>query len=87
MNHHDQRSFTHVGTFDVENNGTGVTEIVTATRDGKILPYTDSQDAAGSTGWLRMGCIPRTTAGGPEAWPRKFLVRFVEQVDGGTASA
>ena len=48
--HRDQRSFTHVGTFDVRDNGTGVAEIVAATRDGKTLAYTDSQ--AGLLGFV-----------------------------------
>ena len=44
--HRDQRSFAHVGTFDVRDNDTVVAEIVAATRDGKTLAYTDSQTEA-----------------------------------------
>lgn len=45
-----QRSFQHVGTFDVSRNGHEVAEIVDATQDGKQLVYTDS--ATGSVGFV-----------------------------------
>lgn len=46
----DERSFQHVGTFDVSRNGNEVAEIVDATKDGKQLVYTDS--ATGSVGFV-----------------------------------
>ena len=44
------RSFQHVGTFDVRENGTQVAEIVDATKDGRTLLYTDS--ATGQVGFV-----------------------------------
>jgi hypothetical protein len=45
-----QRSFHHVGTFDVTTNGNEVAEIVDATKDGETLIFTDS--ATGSVGFV-----------------------------------
>jgi hypothetical protein len=44
------RSFNHVSTFDVRLNGNEVAEIVTATKDGRTLVYSDS--ATGSIGFV-----------------------------------
>ncbi|MCB0969286.1 MAG: esterase-like activity of phytase family protein, partial [Ilumatobacter sp.] len=38
------RAFQHVGTFDVRLNGSTVSEIVDATKDGRTLIYTDSEE-------------------------------------------
>ncbi len=45
-----EKAFSHVGTFDVRNNGTTVAEIVNATKDGSTLVYTDS--ATGKVGFV-----------------------------------
>lgn len=42
--------FSHVGTFDVRDNGTAVAEIVDATKDGRSLIYTDS--SGGKVGFV-----------------------------------
>ncbi len=49
--HEDEdESFSHVGTFDVRDNGTLVAEIVNSTKDGRTLVYTDS--ATGKVGFV-----------------------------------
>jgi DNA-binding beta-propeller fold protein YncE len=42
----DGRAFQHVATFDVRANGNEVAEIVTASRDGRTLVYSDSATAS-----------------------------------------
>jgi hypothetical protein len=43
---HGAPQFTHIATFDVTDNGSAVAEIVDATRNGRSLVYTDSDNEA-----------------------------------------
>lgn len=56
------RSFNHVGTFDVRDNGSEVAEIVTVTADGRSLVYSDS--ATGSIGFIDIVDPSAPTAAG-----------------------
>lgn len=61
--HSDAPSFAHVGTFDVRTNaGSQVAEIVTASRDGRTLIYTDS------AGRL-IGFVDIASPASPTPWP------------------
>ena len=59
------RTFAHVGTFDVRQNGSAVAEIVHATSDGRMLVYTDSDN--GAVGFVDIGDPSAPTAAGTVA--------------------